>query len=350
MNRSPHVYCEKEKIKLNEEKLIRFLNNQSPPEEKKEVMKWLGKPGSEREIVEKLHDRWKSGVFQKVDNEKKIGLLERIHSKALGQEKKQKSSILLSPVWLWGRSAAAFLLVGFCLYFLYEGMFSQNKVESLAEYTEAKIIEKKTKAGEKLRLTLPDQTKVVVNSLSTISFSSDFGNANREIYLEGEAFFDIEPDKDRPFKVHTGSVLTTATGTAFNAFSRDQTVKIALTEGSVIVSHATDEVALSPGEMANYHQNNPKGLIASKFNPDDVTAWKEGRISYKNKKFSEILRILEDWYGVEFVIQGSINKNRTVSGVFNNESLEDILTGLSFTMDFEYKLDGKKVNLKSRSL
>jgi ferric-dicitrate binding protein FerR (iron transport regulator) len=114
------------------------------------------------------------------------------------------------------------------------------------------------------------------------------------------------------------------------------------------VSHEADEVALFPGEMANYHQNNPRGLIASKFNPDNVTAWKEGRISYQNKRFSEILEILEDWYGVEFTIQNSIN--RTVSGVFNNESLEDILTGLSFTMDFEYKIDGKKVNVKSRSL
>src|SRR5690606_6865004 len=98
--------------------------------------------------------------------------------------------------------------------------------------------------------TLPDQSKVILNSISSITFDSEFGKTNRLVTLEGEAFFEVTTDKESPFKVQTGDVETTALGTAFNAFSRDGQVEVSLTEGKVKVSHKINEVELSPGEKA----------------------------------------------------------------------------------------------------
>lgn len=333
--------------RLKEEILVRFLNNQSSKEEEKQVMEWLNDPDSEKEIVRVLHRRWRRGEVKELSEEKKLVLLDKIHAKTLGEEKKQKKSLVSIPAWRWGRSVAAFLLFAFSLYFLFEEIMSDKNKEVVTE-KRIDIIEKEVEAGKKLRLTLPDQTKVTINSLSKVSFAFDYGIRDREILLEGEAFFEITPDKDRPFKVRTGTVVTTALGTAFNAYSRGDAVEIALTEGAVVVSDETKEVKLSPGEMANY--DFLLGLTTSTFDIEKVTAWKEGSVSYKNKRFGEILDILSDWYGVGFIVHKEINKNRTVSGGFNNQSLELVLEGLSFTMDFEFEINGREVILKQKPM
>jgi hypothetical protein len=328
---------------LEKNKLIRFLNNLTTPKENKDVVDWLNKAGSEDRLMKMVQEDWDFGKEAKVTKSKQNKMLENIHDATLKNGKTHKGKQAFQYFLKFGKVAATFLLLIFSVYFLYEGIVL---TEDEAEIAEVPVIEirKQIAAGEKLRLTLPDRSEVIVNSLSTITFSSDFGSSNREIALEGEAFFSVAPDKNLPFKVKTGAVVTTALGTAFNAFARDGGIKISLTEGKVKVTTDKQVLSLLPGEMASVQQSNFSGLTKEKFDPAQTTLWKEGKIRFKSKPFREILQSLETWYGVRFEIKS--DDNRKVSGLFNNESLEDILTGLSFSLDFDYHINQKDVVIK----
>lgn len=325
---------------MNKEKLKRFLNNQSTPGENREVRDWLDQAGSEKRFLRMLKEDWDSQEAEEVSRSRQQEILGQIHKATLKQNR-------VNPVFhsfgKFARIAASFLLLLFSGYFLYELGLSHDDLTTVAEAAPIKI-QKSTAAGEKLRLLLPDKSEVIVNSLSTITFYSDFGSSNREIELKGEAFFSVAPDKNKPFKVKTGTVVTTALGTAFNAYAREKEVKISLTEGSVNVVKEKQVLSLVPGEMASVVKGNVNTLTKEKFDPMVTTLWKEGKIRFQSKPLREILQSLETWYGVRFETKAF--DNRKVTGLFNNESLEDILTGLSFSLGFEYQIDQKNVVIK----
>lgn len=306
-------------------------------------MDWLNKAGSEDQFLKMVQKDWDFGQAAKVSKSKQHKILDNIHRATLKSRKTHKGKQVFHHFLKFGKVAATFLLLIFSVYFLYEGIVLK---EDEAEIAEVPVVEirKQTAAGEKLRLTLPDRSEIIVNSLSTITFSSDFGSGIREIALEGEAFFSVAPDKNRPFKVKTGTVVTTALGTAFNAYARDGGVKISLTEGKVNVTKEKQVLSLMQGEMASVQQDNSSSLTKEKFDPVQTTLWKEGKIRFKSKPFREILQSLETWYGVRFETKSY--DNRKVTGLFNNESLEDILTGLSFSLGFDYQINQKNVVIK----
>ncbi|WP_162340548.1 FecR family protein [Cyclobacterium salsum] len=328
---------------MKKEKLIKFLNNLTTAKDNREVMDWLKKTGSEDRFLNLIEKDWNFGRPAKVSQSKQQQMLDHIHKATLKNQEVHNGKAIFQQFLKLGKVAATFLLLLFSVYFLYELGFSKKGEPILAEVAPMKI-QKSTAAGEKLRLLLPDKSEVVVNSLSTLTFYSDFGIDNREIILEGEAFFSVAPDKEKPFIVKTGAVATTALGTAFNAYSRAEGVKISLTEGRVNVTKNAQVISLLPGEMALEQSEMASGLSKAKFDLDQTTLWKEGKIRFQSKPFKEILQTLENWYGVRFETKAL--DNRKVTGLFNNESLEDILTGLSFSLGFEYQINQKNVVIK----
>nr|MBI1230677.1 DUF4974 domain-containing protein [Cytophagales bacterium] len=340
------MYCKKAQQTLEEEKIIRFLNNLSSLKEKREVLDWLEQPGADEEVIRHLADRWEKQTSLPVSKDKAQQLLDKIHEASLNKKPSPSKQFLpkLDTIVAWGRIAATYFLVAFSLYFLREG-FLYEKPTPIDEARIATLVERKTQAGEKMIITLPDKSTVLLNSLSELRFYSDYGMEKREIELVGEAFFEVAENKEIPFEVIVGDITTTALGTAFNVFNRGGLIKIALTEGRVRVATKADGLELIPGEMAlNKGKANDK-LSKRTFDLLETTGWKEGQISFKSKKFGEILATLEAWYGVNFVVHNELNMEREITGVFKNENLKDILTGLGYFMHFDYKLEGKKATL-----
>nr|WP_241265234.1 FecR family protein [Algoriphagus aestuariicola] len=224
--------------------------------------------------------------------------------------------------------------------------FAQQKEPAVQETL--KVYSRETKVGEKLRIRLPDQTYVVLNANSRIEFDSDYGKSKRSIKVSGEAFFDVASNEKVPFIVDSGELQTTALGTEFNVFSRDGIEKIALTEGKVKVEienlPTADTKFLEPGQMATLKENTGE-ISSSSFDPTILTAWKEGRIRFRRTSLKDIVANLQTWYGVEIQVKKTINLNRKVSGEFNNESLENILEGLSFSMGFSFSINENQVSI-----
>lgn len=340
-------YC-KRTIKLKKHQLKRYLSGQSSFEEIKQVSQWLDNPASKSEMEELFEKNWEENLIPE-DQEVYHRILNIIHQKIEPRETSvKKDPTETGYLSLFTKVAASIIFIVGISFFILNQISSEIPI--VAEIPPLKVYEKSAGIGQKLRVTLPDKTSVILNSNSMLKFDSDFGKTDRVVSLIGEAFFEITPDEARPFKVKTGEMVTTALGTAFNAFSRDGKVKIALTEGKVSVvkftEEKTQEVLLLPGEMARGTFSAEENLSVKKFDLEKVTAWKEGKIHFQSKPLENILSDLQIWYGVSIEYDGKINKRRKVTGVFNNESLENILEGLTFSMGINYEIIGTKVILK----
>ena len=303
----------------------------------------MGQPGSDQELEGMLRSRWDN---QQVSFQDHVGqyedIFDKIRTEALGKKEPKR---IAHRRWMTVIKVAATLSLLLVVAYFMLRLLAEGTPNPVADESPGyQYFERSTTVGEKLILTLPDQTKVVLNSLSSIRFTSDFGKEERLVQLTGEAFFEVSPDSKNSFIVKTGPVTTTALGTAFNSYSREGEIQISLTEGKVLVLHETQEVNLNPGEMAAVKDSIEVGT----FDKALVTAWKEGKITFRRKSIGEVMASLERWYGVTIELESEVNKNRTVTGTFNNESLEDILIGLSFSMDLKYKINGKNVHIQQK--
>lgn len=315
---------------MDKKALIRFLNGLSPVEEAARIKRWLDQPNSKEEIERFFLEDW-DGPLDDVNKEELDEILKRIHHEV----KKGKKPLKPVNVSFYLKVAASIVLV--CsLAFVFYKISNENVINKQEEPVTVNYRE--TKVGEKLKLFLPDRTYVVLNSSSSIEFDSGYGKVNRNIKIQGEAYFKVSKIDKLPFIVDSGELTTTAIGTEFNVSTRDGIEEIALSEGEVLVQSEADyysALELSPGESALLSQNQ---LKSRSFDPHAKMAWKEGIIKFKNKSLKDIFSDLETWYGVTIAVPNDLNLNRKISGEFNNENLENVLHGLSFSMGFKFKL------------
>lgn len=204
-----------------------------------------------------------------------------------------------------------------------------------------------TRPGVKSNLTLTDGSKVILNSGSRIYYVANFQTNKRELFLEGEAYFEVFKDPNRPFIVHSFTISTTALGTSFsiNAYEKDA-VNIYLLTGKVAVADELDNhtgVFLEKGEAVLADKNG--SLTKGKFNEERATAWTKGIILFEQTPIIEAIETLENWYGVQFDLKNKPAANLTVSGKFHNELLQNILIGLSYSARFQFEIRDDKVRM-----
>ncbi|MFC4871683.1 FecR family protein [Negadavirga shengliensis] len=215
----------------------------------------------------------------------------------------------------------------------------------------AKFKEYTTPPGVKSSITLGDGTKVLLNSGSSLRYQENFSPERREVFLEGEAFFEVQHDPGRPFTVKTGEVSTTALGTSFNIMAyREEHLLISLVTGKVAIGvphENRDEIILEPRQSLKI-QPGEGDFLKVRFDEDQVMGWTRKMIVFNNTELSEAIRALENWYGVKFHFQNRPRPGMNLSGKFYNETLENVLEGLRYTagLDFEIKKDKVSITFK----
>ena len=248
------------------------------------------------------------------------------------------------------RVAAVILPLIFVGYLFYSHTLLKQDAPPLE--TKNILREKYYPKGNKSSLTLSDKTKVNLNSESSFRFPGKFqADLPREVYLEGEAFFDVTEDLERPFLVHTGMVTTRVLGTSFNveALHGSSIIKITVVTGKVSVyDDMGNKVMLSPNETMNYNKETGEIKKVKCQDMEMVTGWKDGKLIFRNAEFSKVFSELEKWYGVEIILEANARVNGTYSGRFQNESLQRVLEGISYTSDFQFHIKGDSVYINNR--
>jgi transmembrane sensor len=241
------------------------------------------------------------------------------------------------------RKLVAVLIVGFCCWMSYSLMFQQEEVKETV--VEIPLVTKQNPPGVKSLITLEDGSKVYLNAGSSLQYPKQFGLESREIQLIGEAFFDIQPEKDRPFVVHSGTTKINVLGTTFNVNQEGSgKISVALVTGKVRVQDDSgNQVNLDPSEMLVMEKGGE--FYKTNFDPIEILGWKDKQLVFKKDSFKSAKRKIENWFGVEVIVKGRMPNGLVYTGVYEDELLENVLKGIFYTSGISYKIEGKKVTI-----
>lgn len=223
-------------------------------------------------------------------------------------------------------------------------IFSIWQFNKLALYKQS-VVQNEISTPATLRsvFTLPDGTKVWMNGGTSIKYPTQFTSNERLIELDGEAYFDVVPDKQKPFLVKTGNLFIEAVGTEFNclAYSDEKKIETVLTQGKVNILMESESgrkilTSLEPNQMAVFNKEN-KHIVRNEIKTDKYVAWREGKIIFKNDNMQDVLLRLGRWYNVEFISDSQLKKDYAFTGSFEGEELTQILNYIELTTPVRFE-------------
>lgn len=324
--------------------------------------KWMQDHPSQKQVL--LKAKWMVKAYQFRDTpfsrEERELLLKRINTTLEDQDNEDGNLVRTIPMYdqyqvemqsarkfEWTsflKVAVLFIAVlGISFYLISEVLNPQ-----IPETKSISMISHNTESGQRLPIRLPDGSVVILNANSTLTYPEVFDESARTVELLGEAFFKVRTDSLRPFSVRVGELEAQVLGTEFNveAYPEQLQAKVALVSGKVRVhSPEVESVDLLPGEMISHETSNGK-LTKGTFDYNEMVLWKDGVLFFQNMAIPEVFKKIEKWYGVEVQITNKPNHVKPISGSYTNEHLENVLQSISYTVNFQYELKGKKVYIK----
>lgn len=214
---------------------------------------------------------------------------------------------------------------------------------SIEQHTMNKLI---VPYGKQSRITLADGTQVWLNSGTTLEFPSSFTKNKREVYLTGEMYIEVAPDKNRSFYVHTSDFNVRVYGTKFNASSyAGSPASVVLVEGSIGLQSddGKQELRLSPDEQAVYSDN---GTFQTKrVNVQPFISWKDGYLTFEDTPVTEALKQIERYYNLSFNYGDEVSfQGITCTGkIILSDNLDNVMTALTLISAMKYKKKDKLI-------
>jgi ferric-dicitrate binding protein FerR (iron transport regulator) len=204
-------------------------------------------------------------------------------------------------------------------------------------------------AGQRVELQLADGTHVWLNALSKISYPVSFNGKKREVFLKGEALFDVAKEKNKKFIVHAGHCDVEVLGTLFNVEAyKENEFSTALMRGRVKVTDNRNPdkyVLLKPNNLVNLTNGE---LVVSQITDFNPYTWKDGLITFKNISFRDLIKKIERNYGLTIVIENSKLDHYACSGKFRiSDGIEEILKALQQDAHFTYEREnGNEIHIR----
>ncbi|WP_158856094.1 FecR family protein [Lunatibacter salilacus] len=291
---------------------------------------------NEPEINQELSNKILNNILIHFQNKKNLITPRHQEPETTGQR-----SISDRPFWILVAACITLLVILFRPFWIEENYIEEENIEEITWQV------KKTSPGIKSTFFLPDGTMVKLNSSSELSFPSAFSDTLRSVILSGQAYFEVQKDENAPFIVSTDNLEIKVLGTSFDvkSYPRIKQKNVVVLTGEVSVSNEEGNILhVLPSEMLLYNHGN-KGLSKKKVDLERYTGWKDGVIIFKEQKYEEVFEILSEWYGVNISVEKGIAWQGTFSGRYENETLENILLGISYTKNFKFKINNKNINI-----
>lgn len=319
--------------------IIRLLSGEASHAEKNLISDWIKLSEENKRLFFEIRDIWlRSGSSGNADSYNLDGAINdfilrinQARSIPLRQPKIQN---------VFKYAAAVVLLLALPLSF-YMGKKSGNNAGSPTTISCA--------FGDKTNILLPDSSVVYLNSGSKLSYSSDFSQKTRSVFLEGEAFFEVASDKKHPFRVKTNDVEIEVLGTIFNvkAYPEEDIVSTTLVEGSVSLYTRDQQVRLNPYEKVIFNKGDNKLTIKQLADIAPETEWKDGRFIFRNESLEELTPRLERWFDVDIEFADEIAMKRRFTGILVRESILEAVSYFNFSNLIECDIQGNKIIIKS---
>lgn len=257
--------------------------------------------------------------------------------------------IRLKRASVWSFAATVTLLIGLSISFIYWNDNPSEVAVPPISYCQIEV-----PANAQSKLILPDSTQVYLNRGTTIKYDASFQNqAQREVFLNGEAYFEVTKNIEKPFIVHAADLNIQVLGTKFNvsSYHDEPNIKVSLVEGQVKVSMTSDkkdEIYLLPNEQAVYDKAK-NSLSVKIIDASSQVAWTTGRLVFVNETLSHIFKTIEKKYDVQILIQSQKTDTEYFSGNIDASlTLNEILSYLDVDNKFIWERKGRTVIITDR--
>ena len=311
--------------------IVRYLSKETTPEDESELLDWLAKDPSNQYVFKEWQQIWKSHAVSECSFDFSRGL-ERLNKAVDDSEARSTGAS-------WRKLAASitiFLAASLAIYVIAERSLSDSEIIAYQKQT--------TTSGQRTTLSLEDGSVIILNANSSLKYPTEFSIDKREVFLAGEAFFQISKDAKRPFIVHSGDIDTQVLGTSFNINSNKDFVTVSVATGKVKVIQGDAEEIILPKEKIVYGVQRKK-MFKTTANLEHELAWKNNTIIFEDSQLSHVAAKLREFYGVSVVFEDEILKKCLLTGKFTNQSIEIILKAISFSTGIRYRMEGKKITL-----
>ncbi len=329
------------------ELIFKFLNKETSPEENNLLLEWVEASPANAKIFAETKTLWTASQLydknEKIDLNQEFELLSQTIS--LHEPEHGRYRVFFRKAVQY----AAVILVTFSFsYLLLKRSVEINTGKNTLAYNEVL-----TAKGQKTQIALIDGTKVWMNAESKLKYGSDYNHSDRIVYLEGEAFFEVAKNKEKPFIVKSQNISVKALGTSFNikSYPKESSFETSLMTGSVSIENLNmkDSEARSsllvPNQRYIFSQNTTPVIdfVESK-SLQAYAAWKDNVLVIQSESLDDIARKLERWFDVKVhVLDKSASKN-IYSGAFKNkESIRQVLEVMKQTTAIQFTINQNDV-------
>ena len=299
-------------INIVEELLPRYCDGNVSAEEKEKVEIWIRQSEEHYKIAQQIQL-----IYLASDT---IAIMDQVNTdNALDKVDGRIRRSQVKTLFMWGQRVAAILFIPLLAVYLLEVLIPEKR--------DIRMLEVRTNPGMTTSLTLPDGTKVNLNSESLLVYPETFDGDFRSVRLEGEAFFEVVKNPEKRFVVTTPhNARVEVLGTSFNmeAFKWDSIVSTTLISGKVAFISRSGQVNMKPGEKLVYNIQADRASIYQT-NGEAEISWKNGMIIFRKTPFEEALRMLTKRFNVDFVVSNNKYVKDFYTGSFTNHRLEQIL-------------------------
>jgi transmembrane sensor len=321
---------------IDPELLVRFLSGEANAQERQTVNHWLDADVKNKTYFKELSTIWNasasSGTFRtdwvKEDWNKVRQRIDDVRTKETNKPAKQRSL-----VYTLTRIAASVI---FCIgiYFVLQHLDTGVTVKEVIAVDGVKT------------LNLPDGSKVYLNSSAKLTYPEIFDTEAREVTLDGEAFFEIFRDAQKPFLIKTRNLTTEVVGTSFNIKSDINSIVVTVVTGKVkLYEDRYSSIAMTAGEQGSYSAN----VLKRKVNDDlNFMSWKSNTLIFKSTPLSRVIHDLNRHYGKRIKLASDNLTKCTLTSLYQNQTLEEILQELSVVFSIEIEEINGEIIIKGK--
>ncbi len=345
------------KNQIDWKKFARYFAGEFSDDEKKEIEDWMKANPSNARFVDSMKKVWTESSKSPVAWDVEAAWKKFSDKAAISTETRILPMSPPTPRFekqqqVWGRRssfAVAFRIAAVFALIVLSGYFSLNHFGVLngaaSDSGKQEII---TENGQQVKINLSDGTKVKLNAASKLQFSPESWEKSREVYLDGEAYFEVVPNPEKPFIVNTKGATVRVLGTSFNvnAWEADKEVRVIVAEGKVSFQSADSTInkevilirdqisSLKPGKAPT------KPVFVDK---DKYLAWLRNEMIFENTPLDEVMVHLQRRYNLDCELSESALGQRHLTATFKKESIDDILNIITLSLNMKYERTDRSV-------
>lgn len=320
---------------MNDELLVKYLLGETSLTEQILVEEWISSDDSHRRYFDHFKVIWeKSKLLESVSNVDEDAAWTRFQQRINGNGQTKQATVVpikKSTTWMKVAAITTGVIIAASLFYLYQ----QRPATPTQILSERRV----------LADTLPDGSVVTLNKKSSITYPDRFVGDVRSVELKGEAFFNVTPNKRKPFVVHVNDIDVTVVGTSFNIKTIDGKTEIVVETGIVKVTRAGKTIELKAGDRLSAL---PKDSLLRKDSTQDklYNYYRSRQFVCDQTPLWKLVEILNEAYDAKIEIADKSIRGLQLTTTFNNESLDRTLQIISETFDLTVEKQNEKIILK----